>query len=123
MTPSSDWATKRIWVWHWNPPWHIPHGLNWEKGPVKYLGVIMGQRPHQIAQWEELLSDLTRSTQSWSRIYLTLWGRSSVFHSRLLPKIWYLAQHTIPPPHVVQGLKSLQDQYMWGGGKWTEGPP
>lgn len=90
-------------------------GIKWSK-EVKALGVWFGKNKEKCEQlnWDSKLHQCRQLIEKWNKRYLTIYGKTVVIKSILLPKFIYLFQSSAVPANIISKLKSVFFKFLWG---------
>jgi hypothetical protein len=107
------WASKKERAWNWGSE----VGLKWmvEGEGIRYLGVLVGFHLPPEANFNRLMIAFKSKLIAWSHNLLSLAGRILVANQVLLASMWYLAACWNPNPRMVNQIRGVIRNFIWGG--------
>ena len=91
--------------------------LGYEVGslPITYLGLPLGSRFKEKANWNGVVERSIRILASWKRLYLSKGGRIALIKSTLSNLPTYLMSLLPIPASVAKRIESIQCGFLWEG--------
>ena len=85
------------------------------KGPLKYLGAVLGASPSSLAYWDPLLRKVQMKAKSIDPSTLSIAGRTVVLKSMIdsIPSYWFSLFKI--PAAIVNKLERIRRHFLWGG--------
>lgn len=83
--------------------------------PFKYLGVPVGANPRRVETWLPLVNMFKAKLSSWQNKFLSLGGRIVLLKSVISSLPIYYFSFYLAPVSILNKLKSLQLNFLWGG--------
>jgi hypothetical protein len=91
--------------------------INFPKQPIRCLGVYIGGTPESQDKknWFEKLNSIEKTLNSWKQRHLTLFGKTCIINTLIIPKLIY-AGHFLPVPVTfIKKANQLIYKFIWGG--------
>ncbi|KAI8328722.1 hypothetical protein BC941DRAFT_406379 [Chlamydoabsidia padenii] len=86
--------------------------------PFRYLGFTMCYtRAHRLLTVHQLIADVKKQVGIYSRRYLSIKGRATIWNSLILSKIWYTLRLFNAPKSLFTSLQSICSRFV-GQGKY-----
>ena len=89
--------------------------LEWSSDKLKVLGIFVGPRDLECANWRPRLDAVTNVLSSWRQRTLSYGGRALVVNTLALSRFWYVASLIPVPDWVYAELLKLILNFFWAG--------